>query len=63
MLQVPVPLQGLDQPPNVDPELAVALSVTAVPLAKVALHVCPQLIPAGVLVTEPAPLPAPCTLS
>jgi hypothetical protein len=37
---------------------AVALSVTCVPLIKLALHdVCGQLIPGGLLVTEPAPVP------
>jgi hypothetical protein len=56
--QGPVPLQAPDQPAKVDPGAAVSVSVTWVPLAKLAVHVAPQLMPAGVLVTIPAPLPA-----
>jgi len=41
----------------------VAVSVTSVPLAKLAVQVVPQSIPAGVLVTVPAPDPALKTLS
>jgi hypothetical protein len=44
-VHVPVPVQAPDQPANVDPEAAVAVSVTAVPLAKFALHVGAQLMP------------------
>jgi len=51
------------KPAKVDPEFGVAVSVTAVPLAKLALHVVPQVIPAGELVTDPAPVPAAATLS
>ena len=61
MLHAPVPLQLPVHPANVDPELGAALSVTAVPLANVAPQVDPQLIPAGVLVTLPVPVPAPLT--
>ena len=57
-LQVPVPIQAPDQPVNVEPVLGAAVSVTDVPLAKVALHVCPQLMPEGLLVIVPAPVPA-----
>jgi hypothetical protein len=62
-LQVPVPLHPPDQPANVEPALGVAVRVTAVPLAKFALHVAPQLIPAGLLVMVPLPEPALWTLS
>jgi hypothetical protein len=34
-----------------------AVSVTLEPTLKLALHVLPQLIPAGLLVTVPLPLP------
>jgi hypothetical protein len=62
-LQVLVPLHPPDQPANVEPALGVAVRVTAVPLAKLVLHVAPQLIPAGLLVMVPPPEPALCTLS
>jgi hypothetical protein len=58
---VPVPLQAPDQPANVEPVLGVAVSVTGVPLAKLALHVCPQLMPDGLLVIVPVPVL--CTVS
>jgi hypothetical protein len=61
--QVLVPVQAPDQPANVEPEAAVAVSVTAVPLAKLALHVGAQLIPEGLLVTVPVPVPALWTVS
>jgi hypothetical protein len=41
---------------------AVAVSVTCVPGVNDALHVCPQLIPAGLLLTTPAPVPLRVTL-
>ena len=56
-LQAPVPLHEPDHPANVEAELGAALSDTAVPLTKLALHVDPQLMPAGLLVTVPAPAP------
>ena len=46
------------QPVKVEPAAGVAVSVTAVPLAKLAEQVAPQVIPAGLLVTAPAPAPA-----
>jgi hypothetical protein len=60
---VPVPVHAPDQPVNVEPVLAVAVSVTGVALAKLALHVVPQLMPEGLLVTVPVPVPALCTVS
>jgi len=63
-VQVPEP----EQPPPLQPvkvELAsgVAVKVTAVPLANGAEHVAPQAMPAGPLVTAPAPAPALLTVS
>src|SRR5439155_25284011 len=46
------------QPVKVEPAAGVAVSVTAVPLVKLAEQVTPQVIPAGVLVTVPIPVPA-----
>src|SRR5438552_10027421 len=55
---VPVPLQPPPlQPVKVEPAAGVAVSVTAVPLAKLAEQVAPQVIPAGELVTVPLPVP------
>jgi hypothetical protein len=62
-LQVLVPEQAPLHPPKVEPEAGEAVSVTAVPLEKLALQVLPQLIPEGLLVTLPEPLPARVTLS
>jgi hypothetical protein len=56
----PVPeAQGPDQPPNVELPSpgSVSVRVTFWPDMKVALHVEPQLIPDGLLVTVPVPLP------
>jgi hypothetical protein len=61
--QVPVPLHAPDQPANVDPEAALAVSVTCVPLAKFELHVPGQLMPDGLLVTVPEPEPVVVTVS
>ena len=59
VLQVPVPLHPPPlQPANTDPADAVAVSVTELPVGNEALQVFPQLIPAGLLVTVPAPPPA-----
>jgi len=62
-VQVPVPVHGLDQPANVEPVAAVAVSVTCEPPAKLALHADPQLMPAGALTIEPVPVPALSTVS
>src|SRR5207249_736759 len=60
----PVPEQPPPlQPLKVEPAAGVAVSVTAVPLAKLAVHVAPQVIPAGALVTVPLPVPAGVTVS
>ena len=56
-LQGPVPVQRPDQPANVEPGLAVAVSVTAVPLGRSAVQVVVQLTPEGLLVTVPDPVP------
>jgi len=58
-----VPVQAPDHPAKVEPEKATAVSVTCDPVLKLALHVVPQLIPAGLLVTVPEPVPLACTLS
>src|SRR2546425_5126085 len=62
-VQVPVPLHP---PPlervRVEPAAGAAVSVTAVPLEKLAEQVAPQVIPAGALVTVPLPVPAGVTV-
>src|SRR5579872_2645140 len=62
-LQVPVPEQAPLQPAKVDPAAAVAVRVTGVPLAKLALQVLGQVMPAGLLLTDPEPVPASVTVS
>ncbi len=63
-VQPPEPEQPLPlQPLNRLPLAALADSVTVVPLLKFALHVPPQLIPAGDELTMPEPLPARLTVS
>jgi len=62
--QVPVPAHPPPlHPANVEPSAADAVSVTSAPLAKFAEHVVGQLIPAGALVTVPAPVPASVTVN
>ena len=62
--QVPVPVHPPpDQPVKVEPGLAAAVSVTTVPLGKFAVQVAPHVIPAGTLLTDPAPVPAGTTVS
>ena len=62
-LHLAVPLHAPDHFANVEPDLGVAVSVTAVPVVNVALHVDVQLMPAGLLATVPAPPPACATVS
>jgi hypothetical protein len=50
-----VPLQAPLQPIKLKLAAGVAVRVTGVPMAKLALHVPPQLIPEGELVTMPLP--------
>jgi hypothetical protein len=56
-VQVLVPVQAPAHPVNVELALGVGVSVTAVPAAKLASHVLPQLMPAGALVITPVPVP------
>ena len=56
--QLPVPEQPPPaQPAKLEPVAAVALNVTLVPEVKFEVQVLPQLIPAGLLVTMPEPVP------
>mgnify|MGYP007103403757 CR=1 FL=1 len=55
--QEPVPLHAPDQPAKAEPDAALAVSVTVVPDVKLAEHVEPQLIPVGLDVTVPLPVP------
>ena len=58
-----MPLHAPDQPTKCELVPAAAVSVTWVPDLKLALHVFPQLMPAGLLVTVPVPVPARATVS
>ena len=57
----PVPVQAPFHA-KLEPASGVAFSVTLEPLVKGAVHVAPQLIPAGVLETVPVPVPLFVTL-
>jgi len=50
------PLHAPPKPPKLKPEPAVAVNVTDVPEAKLAVQVEGQLIPAGLLITVPLPV-------
>ena len=58
MLQVLVPEQAPDHPAKVKPVAGAAVNVTVLPVLKFAVQVWPQLIPDGLLLTVPVPLPA-----
>src|ERR1700722_15036059 len=59
-----VPLQPPpDHPAKVEFMTGVSVSTTSVPALKPAVQVFPQLIPDGLLVTVPCPVPARVTLS
>jgi hypothetical protein len=63
IVTVPVVVQLPDQPANVEPDAGAAVNVTVLPLLSVFEQVLPQLIPVGLLVTEPLPVPARVTVS
>ena len=60
---VPVPVQSPLQPPNSEPDPALAVSVTTTFCANDALQVLPHEMPAGAELTEPLPAPARVTPS
>jgi hypothetical protein len=62
-LQSPVPVQAPDHPANKEFAIGDAVSVTCVPLENLAVQDWPQLMPAGLLLTVPAPGPAAWTVS
>jgi hypothetical protein len=62
-LQLAVPEQAPPHPAKTELPPAAAVSVTFVFWGKFALHVVGQLIPAGLLVTIPLPVPAVATVS
>ena len=63
IVTLPAAVQLPDQPANVEPEAAVATRLTFVPLLRLAVHALPQLIPVGLLVTVPVPVPTRLTES
>jgi len=58
MTQEPVPEHPPPlHPANVEPDAGAAVRVTVVPLVKLEEQVAPHVMPAGVLVTVPLPVP------
>jgi hypothetical protein len=57
MATVPVVQPEPDQPAKVEPAAGMAVKVTELPLLKVAEQMLPQLMPVGLLVTVPDPVP------
>jgi hypothetical protein len=62
-VHVPVPVQAPLQPVKVELASGIAVSVTPIPAVNNALHVAPQVIPAGEDVTVPPPVPPLVTLT
>jgi hypothetical protein len=62
-VHVPVPVHAPVHPEKIEFAPGLAVSATDVPTVKLALHVSPQLMPAGALVTVPAPSPESVTVS
>jgi hypothetical protein len=62
-LHVPIPVHTPDHPAKVMPGSGAAVKATAVPWGKLAVQRSGQSIPAGVLITLPAPAPAFFTVS
>ena len=61
--QLPVPLHAPDQPAKTESVEAAGVSVTVVVLVNVAVQELPQLIPDGLLLTLPVPVPFLVTVS
>jgi len=62
-LHVEVPLHPPDHPPKVALDAGAAVSVTTVPAENVATQAVPQLMPEGLLVMLPPPVPEAVTVS
>ena len=58
-----LPLQPPVHPVKDELAAAVSVSITWVPFAKLALHAVPQLMPAGLLLIVPVPVPAGLTVN